>query len=77
MNLPLNISANDDFGLRDLSLRFNINDTPTRELMIRSVMGGKIHNQDYLFDLKPFELFPGTGYLLGAGVGQLPRPPES
>ncbi|HOH78195.1 MAG TPA: hypothetical protein PLO35_00630 [Candidatus Cloacimonadota bacterium] len=59
MNLPLIISANDDFGLRDLSLRFNINDTPTRELMIRSVMGGKIHNQDYLFDLKPFELFPG------------------
>jgi len=59
MNLPLIISANDDFGLRDLSLRFFINDAPVQELMIRSVISGKLHNQDYLFDLKPFELFPG------------------
>ncbi|MCB5229720.1 MAG: DUF4175 domain-containing protein [Candidatus Cloacimonetes bacterium] len=59
MKLPLIISANDDFGLKDLSLRYHINDSPVQEVKIKSIIPSKVHNQDYLFDLKPFDLFPG------------------
>lgn len=59
MNLPIIISASDDFGLRDLSLRFHINDSPAQEISIKGVISGKILNLDHLWDLKPYGLFPG------------------
>lgn len=59
MNLPLIMSANDDFGLRDLQLVYQINDTAAQSITIKSVIPGKIINLDYVFDLAPFGLFPG------------------
>ena len=59
MNLPLIVSANDDFGLRNLQLVYQINDAAPQSITIKSVIPGKIINLDYVFDLAPFGLFPG------------------
>lgn len=63
MMLPLIVSVNDDFGLRDLSLKYQINSGETKSITIKSIISGRIHNQDYLWDLKPFGLFPGDRIL--------------
>lgn len=59
MKLPLLVSANDDFGLRDLQLVYQINDSAAQSITIKSVIPGKILNTDYVFDLAPFGMFPG------------------
>lgn len=59
MNIPLIVSANDDFGLRDLQLLYQVNDAPAQSVTIKSIIPGKIINLDYVFDLAPFGLFPG------------------
>lgn len=57
--LPLIINADDDFGLRNLSLKFQINSGDTRIINIQSVINGKMYATDYTLDLKAYDLFPG------------------
>jgi hypothetical protein len=57
--LPLIISASDDFGLRDLTLKYQLNESDARSLTIRGAIGSRLLNLDYTFDLNPLQLFPG------------------
>ena len=57
--LPLIITANDDFGLADLSLHYQINDRPPQSLILRSLITNKLFTLDHTFDLKGFGLLPG------------------
>ncbi len=57
--LPLVISADDDFGLRNCSLKYQVQDRDVQNLDIQSVVAGKVFSTDYLLDLKNADLFPG------------------
>lgn len=57
--LPLIINADDDFGLRNLSLKIQINNGEIRSNSIQSVISGKLYATDYTLDLKSYDLFPG------------------
>jgi len=57
--LPLIITANDDFGLRDLSLHYQVNDRPAQSLALRSLIAEKLFTLDHTLDLKGFGLLPG------------------
>lgn len=57
--LPLIISANDDFGLANFSLHYQINTKEPTVINIRSVIANKLYNTDYLWDMSPLGLFPG------------------
>ncbi|MDY0150843.1 MAG: hypothetical protein RBS43_01065 [Candidatus Cloacimonas sp.] len=59
MLLPLILSADDDFGLRNCSLKFQIQNGETNTLNIQSVIPGKMYATDFLLDLKSADLFPG------------------
>lgn len=57
--LPLIISADDDFGLANCSLHYQINNDEPRSFGIQNVIATKLYNTDYLWDMKHLELFPG------------------
>lgn len=57
--LPLIISASDDFGLRELTLKYQTNDSEIRSASIRSAIANRLLNTDYTFDLNPLQLMPG------------------
>ncbi|MDD2331072.1 MAG: hypothetical protein PHI68_00310 [Candidatus Cloacimonetes bacterium] len=57
--LPLLLYADDDFGLRNCSLKFQINDKPSQSILIQGIIPTKIFEKDYIFSLKDFALFPG------------------
>lgn len=57
--VPMIISASDDFGLRDLVLKYHVNDSDTQSTSIRGTISGRLLNIDYTFDLNPLQLFPG------------------
>lgn len=57
--LPLIITASDDFGLRELSLHYQINDRPAQQTTLRSLIGSKLFTLDHTLDLKGFGLLPG------------------
>ena len=57
--LPLIISADDDFGLANMSLHYQINNDAAHSHGIQSVIRSKLLNTDYLWDLKDLDLFPG------------------
>lgn len=57
--LPLVINADDDFGLRNCSLKYQVQDRDVLTLDVQSVISGKIFATDYLLDLKGADLFPG------------------
>lgn len=57
--LPLIISANDDFGLANFSLNYQINSKEPTALNIQSVIPNKLYNTDFLWDMNPLDLFPG------------------
>lgn len=57
--LPLIISANDDFGLRDLILHYQVNDRPASSLSLQTLIPSKLFTLDHTFDLRNLELLPG------------------
>lgn len=57
--LPLIISADDDFGLANCSLHYQVNTDAEQNLPIQSVIRSKLYNTDYLWDMKHLDLFPG------------------
>lgn len=57
--LPLIISADDDFGLANSSLHYQVNSETPQSFGIQSVIRSKLFNTDYLWDLKSLDLFPG------------------
>ena len=57
--LPLIISADDDFGLRNLTLHWQLNNNEPQSASIRSVITSKLLNLDYSFDLSPLGMLPG------------------
>ncbi len=57
--LPLIISANDDFGLANFSLHYQINTKEPTALSIQSIIPNKLYNTDYLWDMNSLDLFPG------------------
>ncbi|HNT52145.1 MAG TPA: hypothetical protein PKH19_01990, partial [Candidatus Syntrophosphaera sp.] len=66
--LPLIVSADDDFGLRDLTLHYQINNQAPQSLLLRSVISSKLLTLDHTFDLKDFGLLPGDAVTYWAGV---------
>ena len=66
--LPLIITASDDFGLRDLSLHYQINDKPAQSKLLSSLITSKLFTLDYVFDLKPYGLLPGDAVTYWAQV---------
>jgi hypothetical protein len=68
MLLPLIITANDDFGLRNLILHYQVNDRPSESLVLQSVISNKLFTMDYTFDLKEFNLLPGDNVTYWAEV---------
>lgn len=59
MLLPLIINADDDFGLRNCSLKYQIQGSEIGTINIQSVIPGKMYATDFLLDLKTANLFPG------------------
>jgi hypothetical protein len=57
--LPLIISADDDFGLANCSLHYQVNSDEIRHTQIKAVIPGKMFNTDYAWDMQSLELFPG------------------
>ncbi|MDD2422780.1 MAG: hypothetical protein PHT37_01330 [Candidatus Cloacimonetes bacterium] len=57
--LPLIISANDDFGLANFSLHYQINAKEPVAVNIQNVIPSKLYNTDYLWNMNPLDLFPG------------------
>jgi hypothetical protein len=56
--LPLIISADDDFGLANCILYYQVNSDEVRQSSIRQVISNKMFNTDYLWHLQDLELFP-------------------
>lgn len=59
MLLPLIISATDDFGLRNLSLKYQLNENAVQSVLIQSVISSRIYNRDFMFDMRSLGLMPG------------------
>ncbi len=59
MLLPLYFYADDDFGLKDCQLVFRVNDAPEQIIPIQNIISGKIHEKDYLWNLRDLQLLPG------------------
>lgn len=57
--LPLIISANDDFGLRNLTLHWQVNSNPAQSAFLQTLISSKLYTMDYSFDLHPMGLLPG------------------
>ncbi|MCB5258978.1 MAG: hypothetical protein M0Q19_03385 [Candidatus Cloacimonetes bacterium] len=57
--LPLIISADDDFGLANCSLNYQVNTDELRTINIQNVIPNKLFNTDYLWDMQANDLFPG------------------
>lgn len=57
--LPLIITADDDFGLRNASLKLQVNNGEVGTLNIQNVISSKMYATDFLLDLKGASLFPG------------------
>jgi len=57
--LPLILSANDDFGLRNLTLHYQVNDRPAESSVLQELITSKLFTLDYTFDLKGMGLLPG------------------
>ncbi len=66
--LPLIISADDDFGLRNLSLRYQVNNNPVQALELQSVINSKLLTLDHTFDLRGLGLLPGDNVTYWAEV---------
>ena len=57
--LPMIIAADDDFGLANCSLHYQVNSDPAQSTSIQNVITSKIFNTDFLWDMKNLNLFPG------------------
>ncbi len=57
--LPLILSANDDFGLRNLTLHLQVNGNPPEARILRSLIASKLFTMDYSLDLNGMNLLPG------------------
>lgn len=57
--LPLIISADDDFGLANASLHYQVNTKEPQIVELQSVIRNKLFNTDYLWDMSSLDLFPG------------------
>ncbi|HPM00713.1 MAG TPA: hypothetical protein PK816_01040 [Candidatus Cloacimonadota bacterium] len=60
-NLKFNISlqASDDFGLQNLKIHYQINQSLQKESMIKKWLNGTLYQSDYWLDLDDFMLLPG------------------
>ncbi len=68
MLLPLIINTDDDFGLRNLSLHYQIQASEIRTLNVQSVIAGKMYATEFLLDFKEADLFPGDVVTYWASV---------
>ncbi|MCB5257661.1 MAG: hypothetical protein WC179_02760 [Candidatus Cloacimonadaceae bacterium] len=68
LQLPLIISASDDFGLRNLSLYYQVNDRSIQSMMLQSVISTKLFTMDYHFDMNKLDLLPGDNVTYWAEV---------
>jgi len=59
MLLPIIINADDDYGLKNLSLHYQIQGSEIKTLNVQSVIPGKMFSTDFLLDFKDANLFPG------------------
>jgi len=59
MLLPLIINADDDYGLKNLTLHYQIQAGEVNILNVQSVIPGKMFSTDFLLDFKDANLFPG------------------
>ncbi len=59
MLLPLKIRATDDYGLKNLVLKYYINDEAEDSLVIQKEIKGSAVELDYIFDLNDIWLIPG------------------
>ncbi|MBC8384201.1 MAG: hypothetical protein H8E57_01630 [Candidatus Cloacimonetes bacterium] len=59
MLLPLSISANDDYGLQELKLKYFINFNEEKTVEIQNVIREKNLQLDHIFDLTNIYLIPG------------------
>jgi hypothetical protein len=66
--LLLIVSADDDFGLRNLSLHYQVNEAPERFNVLQSVIPGKMLTLDYSFDMTGLGLFPGDNVFYWAEI---------
>lgn len=58
MLLPLIMAADDDFGLKDCRLMYQLNGGEVQAINIQSIINSKIFNIEYLWDLTFLDLFP-------------------
>ena len=58
--LPLIITADDDFGLQNCNLRYQLNTQEAATISIQSLIPGKLFARDYIFDMKTLGIMPGA-----------------
>lgn len=68
LQLPLIISASDDFGLKNLNLHYQVNDHPAQSIILQSVINTKLFTTDYHFDMNNLNLLPGDNVTYWAEV---------
>ncbi|HNZ44875.1 MAG TPA: hypothetical protein PK707_02215 [Candidatus Syntrophosphaera thermopropionivorans] len=68
LQLPLIISASDDFGLKNLSLHYQVNERPAQSIILQSVINTKLFTTDYHFDMNNLNLLPGDNVTYWAEV---------
>ena len=57
--VPVQIEADDDFGLQDVSLRYSVNGGPEKTVPVANVKGQKTAEGKTLLSLEDFKLVPG------------------
>ena len=68
MLFPIKIYASDDFGLKNLKLKFTVNSSAEDSLAIRDKISEKIFLTDFIFDLSKMSLIPGDEVIYWAEV---------
>ena len=66
--LPLVIAADDDFGLRDLSLLYQVNNNPLQSVVLQGLITNKLISLDHTLDLRDLGLLPGDNVTYWAEV---------
>lgn len=55
----MNVLASDDYGLRNLKLKYHINQNEVQEMMLQENIAGTLYEHDFIFDLSDTYMLPG------------------
>ncbi len=66
--IPLTVKVSDDYGLYNLTLHYNVNNTIKLDSLLMRKIDNKIYNYSMILDLSSYNLFPNDQVTLWASV---------